>query len=119
MSAVNLPNDVRRCPGHALIDMRDLKTYTDASCEGCHRLIAARADTAAWIAAGRPSKGDRDRTPDTRVAWMSAPDPRTQRCPDRIDTEHPHAVDDDRRAQEKSPTGCNRSGSSAADAANN
>jgi hypothetical protein len=114
MAAVTLPNDVRRCPGHALIDQNTAHIYTAPSCEGCHRLIAARADTAAWIKAGRPTQGDRDRTPATRVAWMSAPDLRTQRCPDRIDTEHPHAVADERRGQEKSQTGCTRSGLPAA-----
>lgn len=114
MAAINLPNDVRRCPGHALIDRETAQIYTAPSCEGCHRLIAARADTAAWIEAGRPTLGDRDRTPAPRVAWMTAPDLRTQPCPDRIDTEHPHAVADERRAQKKSQTGCTRSGLPAA-----
>ena len=90
-ATVNLPNDVRRCPGHALIDLKALAIYTDPSCEGCHRLIAARADTAAWIEAGRPTQGYRDRTPDTRCVWMSAPDLRTQPCPSRIDADHPYA----------------------------
>lgn len=112
--AATLPNDVRRCPGHALIDRETARIYTAPPCEGCHRLIAARADTAAWIEAGRPSRGDRDRTPDTRCTWMTAPDLRTQPCPSRIDDHHPHAVTDERRAQEKSQTGCNRSGLSAA-----
>lgn len=104
----NLPNDVRRCPGHAPIDRETTRIYTAPSCEGCRRLIAARADTAAWIEAGRQPFSM------SRAAWMTAPDLRTQPCPDRIDTEHPHAVADERRAQEKSPTGCNRSGSPAA-----
>ena len=110
MTATSLPNDVARCPGHALIDRETMHIYTAPVCEGCHRLIAARADTEA----GRPTHGDRDRTPDTRCTWMSAPDLRAQPCPSRIDAEHPHAVADERRAQEKSPTGSNRSGLSAA-----
>lgn len=112
-AAVSLPNDVARCPGNTLYD-ESLSLYTDPTCEGCHRLIAARISVAAWIEAGRPHRGDRNRTPDTRCTWMSAPDLRTQPCPSRIDTEHPHAVADDRRAHEKSPTGCTRSGSPAA-----
>lgn len=101
----SLPNDVARCPGRALIDLNTAHIYTDPSCEGCHRLIAAREATAAWIEAGRPTQGDRDRTPDTRCAWMSEPDFGAQPCPRRID---------DQSTQEKSPTGCNRSGLSAA-----
>lgn len=154
-----LPLDVARCPGHSVFDKRTYQIRTDLQCEGCHRLIAARADTSAWIEAGRPTRGDRDRTPDMRVTWMSAPDLRTQPCPSRIDTDHPHAVAEERRvrtditnplhgiedvdlvnairarvaierglepsdydhltpripcAQEKSPTGCNRSSFPAA-----
>lgn len=112
-ATVSLPADAARCPGHALIDCETLVIYTAQPCEGCHRLIAARADTAAGIEAGRPHRGDRDCTPDTRCTWMSAPD-RTKPCTSRIDTEHPHAVADDRRGQEKSPTGCTRSSFPAA-----
>lgn len=46
---VNLPNDVARCPGNALIERRTLAIYTDPSCEGCHRLIAARSVSAATL----------------------------------------------------------------------
>lgn len=107
MAAVNLPNDVARCPGRALINRETAVIYAETSCDGCHRLIAAREDTRAWIKEGRqPFSMD-------RVAWMLAP-LGTHPCPSRIDTDHPHAVDHDRRAKEKSPTGCNRSGLSAA-----
>lgn len=109
---IQLPNDVARCPGNPLIDLKSAVIYTDPSCEGCHRLIAAREATAAWIEAGRPTRSATDRTPDTRVAWMTSPT--GWPCTSRIDDQHPHAVDHDRRAQEKSPTGCNRSGSTAA-----
>ena len=109
---IKLPNDVERCPGNALIERSTRAIYTDPSCEGCHRLIAARTDTAAWVAAGRPTKGDRNRTPDTGVAWMTSPT--GWPCTSRIDEQHPHAVDHDRRAQEKSPTSASRSGLSAA-----
>ena len=47
-----LPADTARCPGRALLV--NSRPSTDPQCEGCQRLIAGRAETAQWIADGRP-----------------------------------------------------------------